>query len=74
VQNLANRFISRNSARGDQGARLTVPVAKYCQAAAKPICNYVYYALLERGAEVANILVSKGCDPFSLKSEGRFQA
>src|SRR5271165_3618376 len=69
MQHLADRFIGRDPARGNQRRRLAVAVAERLDAGAQPVGDDINDALLEGSAEVAYVLVGERRYSFRLQPQ-----
>ena len=62
LQHLADRLVGGDAAGGDQRGRRAVAVAEQLQAGAQPVVDDLDNRLLERGAEIGDVLVAERRD------------
>ena len=74
VQDLADRLVGRDAAGADQRLGRIDPQAEHAQPRAQPVLHDIDDGLLERGAEIGDILVAERRDFFRLDAQRGLQA
>ncbi len=74
MQHVADRLVGGDAAGDDQRGRRAVARAEQPQAGAQPVGDDVDHRLLERGAEIGDVLVDKRRDRFGFEPQRGLQA
>ena len=74
MQDLADRLVGGDAAGADQRIGRADTLAEHAQAGAQPIHHDIDHRLLERGAEVGDILVAQRRDFLRLEAQRRLEA
>ena len=62
LQHLADRLVGGDAAGGDHRGRRAMAGAEQFQAGAQPVVDHLDHRLLERGAEIGDVLVAERGD------------
>ena len=73
MQDFADRLIGGDAAGANQRGRRADAVAEHAHARAQPVHHHVDHRLLERGAQIGDVLVAQRRDLFRLDAQRRLQ-
>ncbi len=74
MQHLADRLVGRDPAGGDQRRRFAEAVVKKAQPATQSVQHHLDHRLLERRAQVGDVLVGERRDPLGREPQRRLQS